>query len=34
MEDINGDGKADLIFHYGRSDASEMQNQLSVLMAN
>lgn len=34
MEDINGDGKADLIFHYGRSDASLMQNQLTVLIAN
>jgi hypothetical protein len=34
VEDINGDGKADLIFHYGRADASVMQNQLSILIAN
>jgi hypothetical protein len=33
QNDLNNDGKADFIFHYGRLDGKEMQNQLTVLIA-
>lgn len=34
LEDINRDGKADLVFHYGRLDDAALLSQITVLMAN
>jgi len=33
-EDLNGDGKADLVLHYGPADSPELLKRVVVLMAN
>jgi hypothetical protein len=33
-DDINGDGKADLVLHHGSADSSELLQRVLVLMAN
>ncbi|MCF2948584.1 VCBS repeat-containing protein [Paraglaciecola aquimarina] len=33
-QDLNGDGKTDLAFRFGRGDAPELLNQVTVLVAN
>ncbi len=33
-EDLNGDGKTDLVLHHGRADSSELLKRVLVLMAN